>query len=222
MRRHRCTVQANERFVTRFDDSNDSNPAVTYFCRAFGHAAVLQPRYLACCRLAQATVVVNVVELIRPSSPASVQARSLASEKPSWSARLDNAYGAVQVPRPWWLPLLRLRQRRRPQPCNCFGPPPPFASSMPAALATLASKSARLWFSKDVLETAWLWPLSIAENGTGLHRTARRTRPSTHRLAAAVDAADARVALPCHIALDQRPRTRGRLWNTHPAVARSV
>lgn len=58
--------------------------------------------------------------------------------------------------------------------------------------------------------------VAIAENGPGLHRTARRTRPPTHRLAAAVDAADARVALPCHIALVQRPRTRGRLWNTHP------
>lgn len=55
--------------------------------------------------------------------------------------------------------------------------------------------------------------VAIAENGPGLHRTARHTRPSTHRLAAAVDAADARVALPCHIALEQRPRTRGRLWN---------
>lgn len=52
--------------------------------------------------------------------------------------------------------------------------------------------------------------VAIAENGPGLHRTARRTRPSTRRLAAAVDAADARVALPCHIALEQRPRTRGR------------
>lgn len=52
--------------------------------------------------------------------------------------------------------------------------------------------------------------VAVAENGPGLHRSARRTRPSTHRLAAAVDAADARVALPCHIALDQRPRTRGR------------
>lgn len=52
--------------------------------------------------------------------------------------------------------------------------------------------------------------VAIAENGSGLHRTARHTRPSTHRLAAAVDAADARVALPCHIALEQRPRTRGR------------
>lgn len=58
--------------------------------------------------------------------------------------------------------------------------------------------------------------VAVAENGPGLHRTARHTRPSTHRLAAAVDAADACVALPCHIALDQRTRTRGRLWNPHP------
>ena len=145
----------------------------------------------------------------QPSLGASSQPRLRKAIVERDCARLNNAYGGAS----WWLPLLRLRQRRRPQPRNCFGPPPPFASSMPAALATLASKSARLWFVKDVLETAWPLLLAVAENGTGLHRTARRTRPPTHRLAAAVDAADARVALPCHIALDQRPRTRGRLWN---------
>lgn len=92
------------------------------------------------------------------------------------------------------------------------------AAAAPTATVQLLRVAATVWklnagstgeFSKDVLETAWLWPLSIAENGTGLHRTARRTRPSTHRLAAAVDAADARVALPCHIALDQHPVHEG-------------
>lgn len=136
-------------------------------------------------------------------------------------ARLNNAFGAV-------------RAVRVLGGCRCYA----CGSGADRNRATASGRRHRLqaqcrqhwrhwlqsrrgyWFVKDVLETAW--PLSIAENGTGLHRTARRTRPSTHRLAAAVDAADARVALPCHIALDQRPRTRGHLWNTHPAVARSV
>lgn len=206
-------MQARERFVTRFDDSNDSNPAVTYV----KHADVRPSSNhdLACCRLAQATVVVNVVELIRPSSPASVQARSLASEKPSWSARLD-----------------KLCIWRRAVPCRDV--------SLVVAVATLAAAAptATVQLHRAATTVCKLnagsaggtgfkvgaalvrhrcagncLAVAIAESGPGLHRTARRTRPPTHRLAAAVDAADARVALPCHIALDQRPRTRGRLWN---------
>lgn len=138
----------------------------------------------------------NVVELIRPHSPASVQARSLASEKPSWSARLDKLC--------IWCRAVSLVVAV----ATLAAAAPTATVQLLRAATTVCKLNAGSTGDTGAALVQQRCPgncltVAIAENGPGLHRTARHTRPSRHRLAAAVDAADACVALP--FAMPHRP-----------------